>query len=149
MNAERVSVPSWVAAVMSLVLLPGWVGTARAGNAGPSSAPAIPEQDVWRRWEAARETRRAQGGSESVESAPAPANKARDILGMEVRSKKDERIGQVEDVVLDWRSGRISYALVKADAQGGAEGGKLLAVPAAALKPSADRKHLVIDAGKF
>ncbi len=68
---------------------------------------------------------------------------ARDIIGQKVRSADEEDLGEVEDLVIDTRTGRIAYALISSGT-------------AAALRPvpfdavhgtRADRGALVIDLG--
>jgi sporulation protein YlmC with PRC-barrel domain len=80
-----------------------------------------------------------------VESAVKAVNKARSILGMEVRNRSDEKLGEVKDLVLDMNTGKISYAAL---AIGGflGVGEKLIAVPTTALTPSDHQNILIMDA---
>jgi hypothetical protein len=59
-------------------------------------------------------------------------NKATGLLGMEVRNKQGEKLGEIKDLVMDLKSGKVSYAVL---AVGGflGIGEKLLAVPPSSL----------------
>jgi sporulation protein YlmC with PRC-barrel domain len=147
MKSMQFQLPS-LSTLMSLLLL-GWLQTAGAAGSGTAAPePAIPEQDVWRRWEAAREARHPKSDRLAAHEAPTQANKASSILGMTVRDPNDQYVGRVQDVVVDWQSGRVAYAVIQTAPQAVTRHARLLAVPAAALKPGADHKHFVIDTGK-
>jgi sporulation protein YlmC with PRC-barrel domain len=75
------------------------------------------------------------------------ANKASGLLGMEVRNKQNEKLGEIKDVVLDLPSGKVSYAVL---AVGGflGLGEKLIALPPSALHTSEDGQTLTINADK-
>jgi sporulation protein YlmC with PRC-barrel domain len=149
MKTKPLKLPPCLYTLMSLLLLPGWLHSASAADAGNSaSQPALPEQDVWRRWEAAREARHPKPDNLAAYEAPAQANKASNVLGMAVRNTNNQLLGRIQDVVLDWQSGRVAYAVIQTAPQAETQHARLLAVPAAALKPSADHKHLVLDSGK-
>jgi hypothetical protein len=77
--------------------------------------------------------------------SPTNINKASALIGMEVRNQSDEKLGKIEDIVLDLNSGRISYAVLNA---GGPFRSKLVAVPVNAFTPGADQKHLLLNADK-
>jgi len=74
-------------------------------------------------------------------------NKASGLLGMEVRNKQNEKLGEIKDVVLDLPSGKVSYAVL---AVGGflGLGEKLVALPPSAFTLSSDGHTLTIDADK-
>ena len=77
--------------------------------------------------------------------SPTNINKASSLIGMEVRNQSDEKLGKIEDIVMDLNSGKISYAVLNA---GGPFRSKLVAVPANAFSASTDSKHLVLNADK-
>jgi sporulation protein YlmC with PRC-barrel domain len=81
-----------------------------------------------------------------IESTVKPVNKAHDLVGMEVRNRNDEKLGEIKDLVVDLQTGRIAYATI---AVGGflGVGEKLIAVPTSALMVS-DRsnKYVIMDA---
>lgn len=74
-------------------------------------------------------------------------NKASGLLGMEVRNKQNEKLGEIKDVVMDLPSGKVSYAVL---AVGGflGLGEKLIALPPSAFTLSSDGHTLAIDADK-
>ena len=75
----------------------------------------------------------------------AKCHKASGIIGMNVRNEKDERLGEIKDVVFDLQSERVAYVVM---GTGTILQGKLLAVPLSAFTPSEDRKHLILRADK-
>lgn len=67
-------------------------------------------------------------------------------MGMEVRNRDNERLGEVKDLVIDLQSGKVAYATL---AIGGflGLGEKLVAVPVTALMPSEKSdNYLLMDA---
>jgi sporulation protein YlmC with PRC-barrel domain len=91
----------------------------------------------------------AGADAKSNEGAPAKFNKARSILGMEVRNQSNEHLGHIKDLVVDWKTEGISYAVINTAPKGlFGIGGKLLAVPLAALTVSPDQKNLILNADK-
>ena len=77
--------------------------------------------------------------------SPTSVNKASSIVGMEVRNQADEKLGKIEDLVVDLESGRISYAVLST---GGMFRSKTLAVPVSAFSTGADQKYLILNADK-
>ena len=75
----------------------------------------------------------------------AKCHKASGLIGMNVRNEKEERLGEIKDIVLDLQSERVAYVVM---GTGTILQGKLLAVPLSAFTPSDDRKHLVLHADK-
>lgn len=73
--------------------------------------------------------------------------RASQVMGVEVRGAKNTVLGTVKDVVLDRKTGGVTYAVVSF---GGLQdkGVKLFAVPWQALAPSADGKALVLANSK-
>jgi sporulation protein YlmC with PRC-barrel domain len=74
-------------------------------------------------------------------------NRAQKLVGMEVRNRDGDKLGEVKDVVLDLQSGRVAYVAVSV---GGFLGirEKLIAVPANAIVPSESGSVLILDASK-
>jgi sporulation protein YlmC with PRC-barrel domain len=83
-----------------------------------------------------------------VENNVRPVNKAHNLVGMEIRNRQDEKLGEIKDLVLDLQSGKVAYATL---AVGGflGIGEKLIAVPTSALIPSEHSdKYLIMDASR-
>ena len=94
-------------------------------------------------------TRERSADVKSNEGPPTRINKARGILGMDVRNQNDEHLGHIKDFVIDWKTEQVSYAVISTAPKAAlGAGGKLLAVPLAALTPSADHKYLILNADK-
>lgn len=77
--------------------------------------------------------------------APMKSNKATSLIGMQVRNQNDEKLGEIEDLVVDLQSGKVSYAVLDA---GGVLKDKLFAVPINAFSTSADHDYLILHADK-
>lgn len=75
------------------------------------------------------------------------SNKASGLLGMEVKNQQNEKLGEIKDLVLDLKSGKISYAVL---AVGGflGLGEKLMAVPPDAFQINQQDGTLTLDADK-
>lgn len=69
---------------------------------------------------------------------------ATSIVGDEVCNLKDEKLGTIQDIMLDLRNGKIRYAVL---ASGGflGMGGRLFALPWRALKHDGEHKRFNLD----
>jgi len=74
-------------------------------------------------------------------------HKASSIVGMKVKNYADETLGSVQDLVVDLKSGKISYAVLGVGGFLGI-GEKFIAVPPSAFSVSTDEKTLVLNADK-
>jgi sporulation protein YlmC with PRC-barrel domain len=74
-------------------------------------------------------------------------NKARTLLGMDVRNHQNERLGEIEDLVFDLHSGKIAYAVLSVGGFLGL-GEKYIAVPPNAFEAVPQDQHLVLNADK-
>ena len=74
-------------------------------------------------------------------------SKASDLIGMTIKNRQDETVGEVEDLALDVQSGRIVAIIVSSGGFLGI-GSELSAVPPTALRFNADRDTLQMDASK-
>jgi sporulation protein YlmC with PRC-barrel domain len=90
--------------------------------------------------------------AETFSENPQPAvsgkiKRATDLIGMEVKDARNERIGEIKDVVIDMPSGRVAYAVL--DASGLlANEDKLYAVPPATFTQSGTEQWLVLNTDK-
>lgn len=83
-----------------------------------------------------------------IENPVRAINRAHNLIGMEIRNRNNENLGEIKDLVIDLQSGKVAYAAI---ASGGfiGVGEKLVAVPLSALTPSdKSDKYLIIDATK-
>jgi len=69
------------------------------------------------------------------------------LIGDRVRDKKDEELGEIKEIMLDMRTGEVSYAVLS---YGGflGMGDKLFAVPWDALTLDAKNEGFMLDVGK-
>jgi sporulation protein YlmC with PRC-barrel domain len=74
-------------------------------------------------------------------------NKASDIIGIEVRNAQNEKLGKVEDLIVDLASGRISYAILSMGGVLGI-GDKLVLVPANQFSYALSEKKLTLNTSK-
>jgi sporulation protein YlmC with PRC-barrel domain len=131
MKAQSRNIAPWMAALLCLTLTPG----AKAGDDADAPAASL-----------AQETMPA---TKSNEAAPVKVNKASSLIGMDVRNQKDEHLGHIKDLVIDWKTEGVSYAVVSTGDKMLLDiNEKLLAVPLNALTVSADQKCLVLNADK-
>jgi len=69
------------------------------------------------------------------------------LVGNDVYNSASEDLGDVKEIMLDMRSGRVSYAVLSFGGFLGM-GEKLFAVPWAALKLDTEKKRFVLDVKK-
>jgi len=74
-------------------------------------------------------------------------SKASDIIGMEVRNLQDEKLGKIDDLVIDLQGGGISYAILSSGGVLGI-GDKLVPVPASRFSYASSEKKLILDTDK-
>jgi sporulation protein YlmC with PRC-barrel domain len=73
--------------------------------------------------------------------------RAHDFLKKDVRNAQNDKLGSIQDVVLELKSGRVLYAVLDAGGFLGV-GDKLFAVPLSAFTASPDGKEYVLQADK-
>ena len=87
-------------------------------------------------------------GSEQLNEGPGPHVMAADTLeGDKVLNLQGENLGDIKDIMLDVKSGRIAYAVLSSGGFLGI-GDRLFAIPWGALTLDADRKCFVLDVDK-
>lgn len=86
-------------------------------------------------------------GTDTQTGAISKVNKASNLIGMNVRNAQDERLGEIKDLVVDLRSGRVAYAVLSVGGFLGI-GDKYVAIPPNAFSFSADDDKLVLNADK-
>jgi sporulation protein YlmC with PRC-barrel domain len=74
-------------------------------------------------------------------------NRASKLIGMNVKNAQGQNLGEIQDLVVDMQSGRISYAVLGTGGILGV-GEKYMAIPSSAFEYSADGNVLVLNADK-
>lgn len=83
----------------------------------------------------------------NLPGAPSDGNKASHLIGMEVRNAQHEDLGEIQDLVVDLQTGRITYAVLSVGGFLGI-GEKYIAVPPSAFSYSPTDKKLILNADK-
>lgn len=84
----------------------------------------------------AQQTQQSQQTQQAQQEGPMKTSalfRASDVLGMEVRSRDNQKLGKIQDLTIDPRSGHISYAAISSGGVLGV-GNKLVAVPWSSLQ---------------
>jgi sporulation protein YlmC with PRC-barrel domain len=84
---------------------------------------------------------------QDVKQQVTDANKASKLIGMQVKNKQDEDLGKIKDLVIDFQSGKVGYAVLSSGGTFGI-GGKMVAVPIQALTLQPGAKALLLDLPK-
>lgn len=84
---------------------------------------------------------------QDVKQQVTDANKASKLIGMAVKNKQDEDLGKIKDLVIDFQSGKVGYAVLSSGGTFGL-GGKMVAVPIQALTLQPGAKALLLDLPK-
>jgi len=69
------------------------------------------------------------------------------FVGMDVKNRAGEDLGDIEDVVIDFEAGRLAYVVLSFGSILGL-GGKYFAIPPDALEFSATRDHVIFNIEK-
>jgi osmotically-inducible protein OsmY len=75
------------------------------------------------------------------------ANRASEVIGMEVRNAQNEKLGKIDDLIIDLASGHVSYAVLSMGGVLGI-GDKLVVVPANQFSYALSEKKLILDTNK-
>ncbi len=78
---------------------------------------------------------------------PMKINKCSRLIGTRVENPQGDKLGRIDDVVVDFDTGRVSYCVLSVE-KGIWTTPKYLAVPLAAFKPGADGSTLILNADK-
>ena len=85
--------------------------------------------------------------SMAIPDQPIKINKCSALIGSRVENPQGEKLGKIEELVVDFDTGRVSYCVLGVS-HGLLSTTKYLAVPLAAFKPSADGTCLILNADK-
>jgi len=131
MKTQRTKITPWMAALLCLALAP----VAKAQDEPAKAKDALSQE--------------TSAEAKPMMGAPTKVNKASSIIGMDVRNQKDEHLGHIKELVIDWKTEQVSYAVISTGAKLLLDvDEKLLAVPLAQLSASPDQKHLILNADK-
>lgn len=93
------------------------------------------------------QVKRGDAGPDSVRG-PGPALMGADtLIGNHVFNHKDESLGDIKEIMLDMRNGKVGYAVLSFGGFLGM-GEKLFAVPWAALSLDTDNRRFVLNVDK-
>jgi sporulation protein YlmC with PRC-barrel domain len=89
---------------------------------------------------------------QSSDTIPAPGqpikmNKCSQLIGTTVENPQGDKLGKIDEVVVDFDNGRVSYCVMSVE-HGIFSTPKYLALPLGALRPNADGSRLVLNADK-
>ena len=96
---------------------------------------------------AATVSRIGQAAPEDTHAGP-PRLSAKRVTGHEVSSMREERLGDILDVMLDTREGAIRYVVLTSGGFVGM-GDRLFAIARTALKHDAEHKRLMLDVDRL
>lgn len=91
----------------------------------------------------ATDIKRSHGTASSTMAAPTLLS-ASTIAGDEVVNLKDEKLGTIDDIMLDVQTGKIRYAVLSSGGFLGM-GDRLFAVPWSAFRLDAENKRFILD----
>jgi sporulation protein YlmC with PRC-barrel domain len=74
-------------------------------------------------------------------------NKCSNLIGTHVENQQGDRLGKIEDVVVDFNSGKVSYCVLEVE-HSLFSTPKYLAVPLSAFQPNANGSDLILNADK-
>ena len=77
------------------------------------------------------------------------ARSAKDLLGMDIQSQKGEDIGEIQDLKIDTKTGRISYVTIQKGGVLGIGEEEGIPVPLEAFNFSQDKARLLVDQSKL
>jgi sporulation protein YlmC with PRC-barrel domain len=90
---------------------------------------------------------RQQTETTAASDQPQRINKCSQLIGTAVENPQGDRLGKIDEVVVDFDKARVSYCVLSVE-RGMFAKPKYLAVPLAALQPSADGDRLILNADK-
>jgi sporulation protein YlmC with PRC-barrel domain len=119
----------------------GWLAAAPQDNPNnPAASQGMNENQTQQKTESTT-------SSTSTEVQPQKMNKCSKLIGTAVENPAGDKLGKIDEVVVDFDNGRVAYCVL--DVEHGILGSaKYLAVPLAALQPSADGARLILNADK-
>ncbi|OGR19915.1 MAG: hypothetical protein A2X81_02675 [Desulfobacterales bacterium GWB2_56_26] len=90
-----------------------------------------------------------KAGSGQQQRSMSQAQSAEEILGMSVVSRDGENIGEIQDIKLDTRTGRVNYVTVQKGGVMGIGGEEGIPVPLEAFQFTQENAKLTVDKSKL
>jgi sporulation protein YlmC with PRC-barrel domain len=88
-----------------------------------------------------------QSGSTNAPGQPQRINKCSSLIGTTVENQQGDKLGKIDEVVVDFDTGRVSYCVLSVEHKLFGQP-KYIAVPLAAFQPSPDGDRLILNADK-
>lgn len=85
--------------------------------------------------------------SSSEDSGIMKLNKGSKLIGSEVQNPQGDKLGKIEDIVVDYNKGKVSYCVLEVE-HSLFSTPKYIAVPLSAFRPNADGTRLILNADK-
>lgn len=98
---------------------------------------------------AAGEYKGTEGSKQSQSQLQSQSQSAEQILGMSVVAQDGENIGEIQDIKIDTRNGRINYVTVQKGGVMGIGGDEGIAVPLEAFQFTGENAQLTVDKTKL
>jgi sporulation protein YlmC with PRC-barrel domain len=90
---------------------------------------------------------KGSNGGSSESNQVQKINRASELIGTTVKNEQGERLGKIRDLVVDFSSDKVGYAVLASDS-GMLSAEKLHAVPLRAFHPSEDGKYVILNTDK-
>lgn len=133
--------------LLSLGFALGLFGTVSAQTTTPAQTPRRQPMSSEKSTSSEASKEQLKISNEELANEVTDANKVSKILGKDVHNAANEKVGELKDIVIDLKNGRIAYAVLSTGS-GLFGGGKLIAVPLDALSMKPGEEHFLIDAPK-
>jgi sporulation protein YlmC with PRC-barrel domain len=141
-SMKRISKLRSLSCVIALAAaLPGYSQNSTPAQTGKASSDSSHSQSYG---SAISSEARGAASGQIKDSTPARINKARNLIGMQIRNQHDEKLGKVKDIVMDLQSGRVAYVVFST----GGFRPRYLALPPSAFTATSGDKYLVLNADK-
>ena len=112
-----------------------------------SSSPARTDRPATERRTDTRTDTAATSSTTASSSQVQKINKASQLVGMTVKNQQGEKLGKIDDMVIDLNGDKVAYCVLSVS-QGAFSTDKLHAVPLRAFQASADGTYLMLNADK-
>jgi sporulation protein YlmC with PRC-barrel domain len=135
---------NWAIATLCMATA-GWM-TAQAQDSGanqPQTSQHAANQQT------AQQAAQIQNGHGTMGETGQPQriNKCSDLIGTTVENQQGDKLGKIDEVVVDFQNGKVAYCVMTVEHKIFSTP-KYLAIPLSAFQPSADGDRLILNADK-